>query len=66
MSLKEIEVTTEDCCQCGSEDIKLFTPDDEEENMFFMTECNHCDGKTIVVPYQNEQFIRKKGKVRSD
>lgn len=61
MSLKEIEVTTEDCCQCGSSNIKLYTPNDETENEHFFTVCLDCKGETIVVPTQDEFFIKKKG-----
>jgi Zn finger protein HypA/HybF involved in hydrogenase expression len=61
MSLKEIEVTTEICPHCDSEDIKLRTPDDEEENEFFDVVCNTCKGQFIVVPQQNKYFIVKKG-----
>ena len=61
MSLKELEVETEICPHCDSQDIKLFTPDDEDKNEFFYVECNNCKGEYIVVPSQDEYFIKKKG-----
>jgi len=57
----ELEVTTEDCEQCGSQNIKLFTPNDESKYEYFYTECSDCGGHTIVVPQQGEIFIQKKG-----
>lgn len=60
----KLEVETEECPHCGSQKIKLATPNDDTAYEVFTVRCLSCFGSFLVVPTQGEYFTLRPPVIR--